>query len=97
MSIRECLFPCLHDTRQRELTWSIRQGRMGQPRQVHDGSLGWSTDRFQAGNVLPRDRECPLRSRMMRPVSQVTGILTGADEPYSLNVPQADHLAKQGF
>jgi hypothetical protein len=39
----------------------------------------------------------PLRSRMMRPVSQVTEILTGADVPYSWNVSQADHLAKQGF
>ena len=70
---------------------------MGQSRQIHHGSLGWSTDRFQAGNVLPRDRECALRSRMMRPVSQVTEILTGADVPYSWNVSQADHLAKQGF
>lgn len=39
----------------------------------------------------------PLRSRMMWPVSPVTGILTSTDEPYSLNGSQADHLAKQGF
>ena len=84
-------------TRKSELTWSMRQGRMGQPRQVHDGSLGWSTDRFQAGDILPRGCECRLRYRKMRPASQVARILTGTDEPYSLNVSQADHLAKQGF
>jgi hypothetical protein len=75
----------------------MRQGRMGQPRQIHNGSLGWSTDRIQAGNLLPRDRECPPRHRKMRPVTQVARILTGTDVPYSLNVSQADHLAKQGF